>query len=170
MEQKTKKLDFKIVIIVIVVIIAIVEGIVIFTSNKETPKVSKAKDLNKDAMLQIAQDKTTMGTGMAKNYNNYFYELSTNNAKAESEKGKYFIVQDKVNSIEKDYAVLGLVSTLHFKVYLSNDELIKLKSGDKVKFVGRLEDIEKQQIMDYGNSITSTSFIFKNCYLLDDDE
>lgn len=44
MEQKSKKIDIKIIVIVIVVIIAIVEGIVIFASNKQTPKGLQAKD------------------------------------------------------------------------------------------------------------------------------
>lgn len=38
MEQKTKKIDVKIIIIAIVVIIAIVEGIIIVTSNKDNSK------------------------------------------------------------------------------------------------------------------------------------
>lgn len=49
MEQKSKKIDVKIIIIVIVVIIAIVEGIVIFASNnkdnKETPKGLSASQI-----------------------------------------------------------------------------------------------------------------------------
>lgn len=44
MENKTKKIDVKIIIIVIITIIAIVEGIVIFTSNG-TPKGLKEKDV-----------------------------------------------------------------------------------------------------------------------------
>lgn len=44
MEQKSKKIDIKIIVIVIVVIIAVVEGIVIFASNSGTPKGLQAKD------------------------------------------------------------------------------------------------------------------------------
>jgi len=80
MEQKSKKIDVKIIIIVIVVIIAIVEGIVIFTSNKPTSKGLQAKDCigtwqivndNKYYMPTIILYQGGTGKGLERNKNSF---------------------------------------------------------------------------------------------------
>lgn len=154
MEQKSKKIDVKIIVIVIVVIIAVIEGIVIFASNNES---GTSKKMTKNEMLEIAKDKTSMS---------FFRTLQENKALAETQKNKIFKIQEKISQIEKDYCTFydGTTPPIQIKIYLDPNILVNLKTGQSITIVGTLSNITTEQKgMTY-----FCIFELKDCYLLEE--
>ena len=152
MEQKSKKIDIKIIIIVIVVIIAIVEGIFIFASNKGTNAMTI------EEMLEIAQDHT--GETIS-----FFRRLEDNKALAETQKNKIFKIDGEISEIEKDYCTFfdGQSPSIQIKIYLEQDILVNLKKGQSITIVGTLSNITTEpKGMTY-----FCIFEIKDCYLLE---
>ena len=167
MEQKTKKIDIKIIIIVAITIIAVIEGIFLFTSNKENNKeTEQVKVMTKEEMLEVAEDISEIEEKKTPQTNSYFIDLDKNMAMAEMQKGKIFLMNDKIANIEKDYCEYSY-GTIKVRLYLPVATLTTLKTGNYIKVVGQLTDITKEQQMVAGMSYEDTIFEFKNCYFIE---
>lgn len=92
MEQKSKKIDVKIIIIIIVTIIAIIEGIVIFASNKLTPGESKKE--TKSPLVSMAEIKTSNWLEIKQKN---FKEIISINAETIENKGNIVTIYGRIH-------------------------------------------------------------------------
>lgn len=124
----------------------------------------KYDSLTKEEMLRIAQDITGKGEDNTNKTNSFFIDLSNNNAKAEEQKGKVYIMDDDISKIEKDYFEFdyGMVKV---RIYLPTSSLAELSNDEHIKIIGQLTDIIKEEQLVAGMKYNDTIFVFKNCYI-----
>ena len=91
MEQKSKKIDVKIIVIVIVVIIAVIEGIVIFASNSGTPGENKKE--TKSPLVSMAEIKAS---NWLKIKQKSFKEVISINAETIENKGNIVTIYGRI--------------------------------------------------------------------------
>lgn len=161
MEQK-KKINKKVIIAIVIIILVIIGVITIITKgNKEQTNV-----MTKEEMLQCAIDISKREEKKTPQTNSYFIDLDKNKANAEMQKGKVFLMQDKITTIEKDYCEYSY-GTIKIRLYLPIDTLTTLNTGNYIKVVGQLANITKEQQMIAGMSYDNTIYEFKNCYFIE---
>lgn len=148
MEQKKKKINIKILVLIAIVVLAII-GIVAVIKQDPTKKMTK------DQMLQVAESKTL----------SYFQELTDNTALAETQKNKIFKIYGKIYNIENNHVEIAEKCTM-LKIYLPKEELAKLKKDQYISVVGSLNNISTKNIL----GLKTMFFDFKNCYLLDQEK
>lgn len=162
MDQEKKKINVKIIIPIIIAIVVIIGVIIaIPKGNKEQTNV-----MTKEEMLQCAIDISKREEKKTPQTNSYFIDLDKNKANAEMQKGKIFLMQDKITTIEKDYCEYSY-GTVKVRLYLPIATLTTLNTGNYIKVVGQLADITKEQQMMAGMSYDATIYEFKNCYFIE---
>ncbi len=167
MEQKKSNKKLVIIITIAVVVIVAIVGVVVFMSSKGgngagTKDVAK---MSKEAMLEIAEDISKREEKKTPQTNSYFIDLSKNMANAEIQKGRIFLMEDKIANIEKDYCEYSY-GTIKVRLYIDTATLALLKTDNYIKVVGQLTDIIKEPKMVAGMSYEDTIFEFKNCHFI----
>lgn len=108
MEQKTKKIDIKIIIICIIVIIAVVEGIVIIISNnKENKETTKQENLTSKTIEQ--ELKEYIKTVPKSDFEKLVKEFSNNSNEIINNKILSNIAEIYLKNEIKDYKKLGTI-------------------------------------------------------------
>lgn len=91
MEQKTKKIDIKIIVIVAITIIAVIEGIFLFTGNNKDNKTNK-----------ISIEETCIGTWKIVNNDTYYLQTII---LYKGGTGRGFLEKDKYENINTYYSL-----------------------------------------------------------------
>lgn len=152
MEQKSKKIDVKIIVIIAIVVLAVI-GIVIFASNKGTPGELKEKELSKEQMLEVAESKTGA----------YFKELGENKALAETQINNIFKISGVTYNIENNNVEIVVGDDTICKMYLPKEELVTLKRNQYITVVGKLSNFSTKDLL-----LTKMAYFeFKNCYIVE---
>ena len=149
MEQKTKKLNFKIIISIVVAIgIIAVIGILVFKSN-----ISTTSQMTKEEMLQVAEEKK--GT--------YFQELGQNTALAENQINRIFKISGVTYNIGKDNVEIVVGDDTICKVYLTREDLITLNKNQDITIVGQLSSFNVKNLI-----LTKLAYFeFKSGYIIE---
>lgn len=115
MEQKTKKIDIKIIIICIIVIIAVVEGIVIITSNnKENKETTKQENLTSKTIEQ--ELKEYIKTVPKSDFEKLVKEFSNNSNEIINNKILSNIAEIYLKNEIKDYKKLGTIRKKNIQI------------------------------------------------------
>lgn len=121
MEQKKKKINIKILVLIAIVVLAII-GIIAVIKQDPTKKMTK------DQMLQVAEEL---------NIGNLNKEIAENQARVKDKYiGNIYKYSMYINNITDQYVEMG-----SFKVYLQPDELKKLSKNKKITVVGKIDNI-----------------------------
>ena len=158
--KEEKKINKKVIIAIVIIAIVII-GVII-----AIPKGNKQQIMSREEMLQCAIDISKREEKKTPQTNSYFIDLDNNKANAEMQKGKVFLMEDKITSIEKDYCEYSY-GTIKIRLYLPIDTLTTLNTGNYIKVVGQLANITKEQQMIAGMSYDNTIYEFKNCYFIE---
>ena len=91
--------------------------------------------------------------------------VQENGAKAEDYEGKYYVYQGKVNAIEDNYCELAdYVVSSSIDVYLSTEDLKKLKIDDEITVIGKLNNVNDLPELDSAILLDDTTI--KDNYVL----
>ena len=126
MEQEKKKSKLKIIIPIVAVVIVAVVGILVFTNG----------GMSKDKMLEVAEEL---------NETTFVEDIRGNQARAKEQyNNKVFTYTTYVASIESNYVIMGK-GNCQIKVYLNNEDTKRIEVGQRVKVVGKLDNIQLEK-------------------------
>lgn len=137
MEQEKKKINVKIIVpIVIAIVVIAVVGIVAITNS----------GMSKDKMLEVAEEL---------NETTFVEDIRGNQARAKEQyNNKVFTYTTYVASIESNYVIMGK-GNCQIKVYLNNEDTKRIEVGQRIKVVGKLDNI---QLEKEGHTAGGTSY------------